>query len=218
MKTFFKNKKAVTQKLLDFGFKKNGQIFVYEKPFLNNSFMITVKIDKVSNITTEVVEIETADIYTLHLTDAEGSFIGEVREEYSKILEEIEKECFEPDIFKFPQTKKYIEYLKEKYNTDIEYLWPDTPDNGVARRKDTSKWYAAILTVKKDRLGFETSEKVEVIDIRANVDDVPDLLKRKDIYPAYHMNKKHWITIILDGSVSFDEICKMTEISYQLAK
>ena len=218
MKKFFKNKKASTEKLIQFGFKKDKQFFVYSKDILNRCFKLTVKIDKTSNCNTELVEEETGEIYTLHLTNAQGTFVGKIREEYTKILEQIEDNCFEPDVFKYPQTIKYIDYLKEKYNTEIEYLWKDYPDNGVARRKDTSKWFAAILTVKKDRLGFETSEKVEVIDIRANVEDVPDLLKRKDIYPAYHMNKKHWITIILDGSVSFDEICKMTEDSYNLAK
>ena len=104
MKTFFKNKKAEKQKLLDFGFKKNGQIFVYETKFLNNSFSLTVRVGKDSKVTTEVVELETGDVYTLHLTDAEGSFIGEIREEYSKILEQIEEKCFEPDVFKYPQT------------------------------------------------------------------------------------------------------------------
>ena len=76
----------------------------------------------------------------------------------------------------------------------------------------------AILTVRKDRLGFDCTENVEVADIRANPDEVQELIKRNDIFPGYHMNKKHWVTVLLDGSVDLKKIYKMLDISYNLAK
>ncbi|MBF1202590.1 MAG: MmcQ/YjbR family DNA-binding protein, partial [Fusobacterium periodonticum] len=36
--------------------------------------------------------------------------------------------------------------------------------------------------------------------------------------PAYHMNKKHWCTICLDGTVELEKIYNLIDISYELAK
>lgn len=71
---------------------------------------------------------------------------------------------------------------------------------------------------KGSKIGLNTDEIVELIDLRANVEDVPHLIRQPNIYPAYHMNKKHWFTIVLDGSVPIKEIYKYIDISYNLAK
>ena len=36
------------------------------------------------------------------------------------------------------------------------------------------------------------------------------------VVPAYHMNKRHWISIILDGSMSDTDICMLIEDSHAL--
>jgi len=36
------------------------------------------------------------------------------------------------------------------------------------------------------------------------------------VQPGYHMNKKHWNTIILDGSIPDREVRKMVDMSYEL--
>ena len=65
--------------------------------------------------------------------------------------------------------------------------------------------------------GFDTDEKVEVIDLRALPEDISHLVKAGNIYPGYHMNKKHWITIIFDSSVSIEEIlCELTIVTIWL--
>ena len=81
-----------------------------------------------------------------------------------------------------------------------------------------SKWYLAILTVGKNRLGFDSDESVEVIDLRADKDALPELIKQDNIFPGYHMNKKHWISILLDGSADINEIYRYIDESYILAK
>ena len=58
---------------------------------------------------------------------------------------------------------------------------------------------------------------VEILDLRANPDEVDSIVDNKKYFPGYHMNKKHWITIILDGSVPEKELYKKIDISYSLA-
>lgn len=216
MENFFKNKKPIFEKLKKFGFSKDN---IFKTKILNGEFELVVKLLPDNQVQTELIEISTGELYTLHLIDgAKGTFIGQIKEEYSKTLSDISEKCFENDYFKEKTTHKIIEYITEKYNDNIEYLWEKFPENGIFRRKDNKKWYAAILTVKRDRLGFDSDEIAEVIDLRAKKEDVPELIKKENIYPGWHMNKKSWITIILDGSMPAKEIYKYIDDSYKLAK
>jgi len=60
-------------------------------------------------------------------------------------------------------------------------------------------------------------EIVEIIDLRLSPEKMESLIDKKNYFPGWHMNKKHWYTIILDGSVSTDEICQRLNDSYLLA-
>ena len=111
--------------------------------------------------------------------------------------------------------QKIIDYIKKKYKSSPEYLWKKYPDYAVFRHEDNNKWFALQAPVPKDKLGLEGNEIVEVINVK--VDDMffRDVLIRRDgILPAYHMNKQHWITVLLDGSVSKERIYDLLEMSF----
>ena len=216
MPDFINNKKINRSKLLHFGFKEENGSFIYSESILNNQFKFFILIDNKDKINTTLIETATKEIYTLHLVeDVCGSFVGKIKEEYDAILAKISEQCFESDIFKTRQANDLIEYIREKYNDELEFLWQKFSGNAIVRRKDNLKWYAAFLTVSKQKFGFEDSSSVEIIDLRTeNIDQIVD---NKTIFPGYHMNKKHWITIILDGSVSLDFIKNKIDLSYELA-
>jgi len=213
-----KNKKADIKKLESFGFKKYNNGYKYVTHLMNNDFTLTILLLENNKLTTELIENETNELYTLHLTDAEGNFVGQIRDEYNNTISKIVEKCFVYDVFKNKYTKKIINYIKEKYSDELEYLWEKFPDNAIARRKDNSKWYLLIMTIKKSKLGFESDEKIEVINVRAEKEQITELLQQPDIYPGYHMNKKSWITIMLDGSMKIENIYNLIDKSYFLAK
>ena len=216
----FKNKKLIPSKLIKYGFKKNKEKYSYTFDILNGEFEFYIEIDSLKNeCQTEIKETATGEIYTLHLLpDAQGTFIGKIREEYEHILDDIKKNCFENGIFEWDYTYRVIDYCRKKYNDEVEYLWEQFPRNGICRSKDNQKWYLALLSVNGKKLGQNIDEIIEVIDLRARTEEIPQLLNSKNIYPAYHMNKKHWITIILDGSVSLEEIYRRIDESYKIAE
>lgn len=218
MENIFKNKKVIPKNLQEFGFKKNGSKYLYQENVMNDEFLVKIEISEPNIVKTQTVETDSGELYTLHLTDSDGTFVGKVREEYNNLLQKIAQNCFENTVFKFKNTYKVIDYIKNKYGDDVEYLWEKFPDNAIARRSDNSKWYLAILTVGKNRLGFDSDELVEVIDLRADKDALPELIKQDNIFPGYHMNKKHWISILLDGSADINEIYRYIDESYILAK
>lgn len=213
------NKKANIKKLEQYGFKKNKDKYTYSTDIMDGDFTLNIAVVNENEIQTELIEKAFGEPYTLHLVEgAEGTFVGEIREQYQKILNDIKEKCFEINVFEWEYSYKVLEYAKEKYGSDAEYLWPKFPRNAICRRNDNEKWYFAILSVKGSKIGLNTDEIVELIDLRANVEDVPHLIRQPNIYPAYHMNKKHWFTIVLDGSVPIEEIYKYIDISYNLAK
>ena len=219
MENFFKNKKPDKDKLKTYGFKICDKKYIYKTNILNNQFELEIQITQDGKVSTKLIDNESKELYTLHLLDsADGVFVGKVKQEYNDILAEISDKCFVTENLLWENSHKIIKYVKDKYNDDIEYLWEKFPRNGICRRKDNKKWYLAILSVKGTSLGLETEEILEVIDLRAEVNDVPNLIKSKNIYPAYHMNKKHWFTVILDGSVPLSDIENMIDKSYFLAK
>ena len=216
---FIKDKKIDFKKLEEFGFKLKDNSYYYHISLLKNQFKMSVKISLDNSIFTEIIDIETNEPYVLHLLEMKRSGYSEkVYKEYSEVLEKIQKECFEDERFKANYTKEIINYINNKYGDKLEFLWEKSPKNAVVRRKSTKKWYAAILTISKRKIGLNSDELVEIINLHNSQEEIEKLIDNKKYFPAYHMNKKHWCTICLDGTVELKEIYKLIDISYELAK
>ncbi len=217
-KGIFKNKKVVISKLSDFGFVQDNNEYIFEKALNTSDFKLTVKITADGNISTEIIDPSFNEPYTLHLVEnAVGSFVGNIRNEYEEILAEIAEKCFETDVFKSEQAKRIIDYASKKYNNSLEFLWKKFPEYAVLRRTDTNKWYAVLLIIPKNKLGIKSNEPAEILALRAKPEDIENIIDYKKYFPGYHMNKKHWLTIILDGSVDINEIYNKIDESYALA-
>ncbi len=121
--------------------------------------------------------------------------------------------CFSNEL-----TKKIIEYIYKKYKDELEFLWEKFPNYAVFRQKSSNKWYALLLVLQKRKLGIDNDENVDVLNLRFDPKIVEIIVDNKKFFPGYHMNKKHWCSICLDNSVSFEEICKYIDDSYKIAK
>ena len=219
IKDFIKNKKINLKKLKEFGFKLIDNSYYYHTFLLKNQFKMTVKINLDNSIFTEIIDTETNEPYVLHLLEMKRSGYSEkVYKAYSEILAKIQKECSEDKIFKARYTKQIITYVKNKYGDELEFLWEKSPKNAVIRRKSSNKWYAVILTISKRKIGLDSDEIIEVINLHNIVEEIKKLIDNKRYFPAYHMNKKYWCTICLDGTVELKEIYKLIDISYELVK
>lgn len=215
---FIKDKKIDFKKLEEFGFELIDNSYYYQTLLLKNQFKMSVKINLDNSIFTEIIDTETNEPYILYLIEKRSGYSEKVYKEYSDILEKIKKKCFEDEIFKANYTKEVINYIKNKYGDELEFLWEKSPKNAVIRRKSSNKWYAVILTVSKRKLNLDCDEIIEVINLHNIAEKIEKLIDNKKYFPAYHMNKKYWCTICLDGTVELKEIYKLIDISYELAK
>lgn len=111
--------------------------------------------------------------------------------------------------------EEIFEYVKKQYGTLPEYLWKTSPESAILRHKN-GKWYAAVLQVEKSKLGLEGGGTVDIINVKCEPDMVGFLTQTYGFLPGYHMNKKYWITMLLDGTVSEAKILDFLDMSYDL--
>lgn len=218
------DRKLNIEKLEEFGFCVESGRYVYNEKIADGEFEMFMYIEEGFDkmcISSTVIDISTGEEYVLHeIPGAHGNFLGNIRAEVERITRRILEECFgiprKDAKLKNRQTAEVISYAKEKYGDEAEFLWEKFPDCAVLRRKDTNKWYAAILTVAKSKFGYDSDEIIEVLDMKARPEDMDGLVDNKNYFPGYHMNKKHWYTIILDGRVSIEEIFSRLDASHEL--
>lgn len=214
----FQNKVLAADRLEPFGFAAEGKGHAYSAPIVDGQFDMIVRVSPEGELSAGVYDADTGDEYTLHLSSqAAGAFVGRVRAEYDAVLQKIADGCFETKVFKTGLADKIIRYVRTKYRDEFEFLWEKFPNNAIVRRADNQKWYAALLTVAGNKIGLLCSDKVEIIDLRMKTGDIAELVDGRRYFGGYHMNKKHWVSICLDGSVSFEEICRRIDDSRVLA-
>ena len=213
-----KNRKPNIEKLLACGFRETETGLVRETLLEEVNMRFRIDISSVGVLTSRISDIDSDEEYVLHkVKQAEGAFVGRIREIYDSTMEDIVYNCFEPDVFKTADALFLLAYVKERYGDCLEFLWEKLSDNAVLRRKDNRKWYAAMLPIRGDRIGLRTNEIVEIIDLRLEPDEMEATIDHKSFFPGYHMNKKHWYSILLDGSVPRDEIIRRIDESYRIA-
>lgn len=212
-----KDKTLKENSLINYGFKKQDDSYFYEQKFKQGQFQVLVNLSK-EKMTSKVIDLNVNEEYVLvDIDEANGAYVGKIKEEYENILNDILAKCFENHVFKSKQTQAIIEYIKTKYGDDLEYLWEKFPNNAIWRNKKNRKWYGVILVISASKLNLASEEKIEIIDLRYNKDKINELIDNQKIFGGYHMNKGSWITIKLDGSVNLNDIYDLIDNSYKLS-
>ena len=114
----------------------------------------------------------------------------------------------------FSQGARLKARLQDAYGTPAERLWAKFPDYAVFRHPMSGKWYAALLSVPQNRLGLEGDRTADILDVKCSPLMIGTLLPEPGFFPAYHMNKSTWISILLDGPVPDDTILSLLSLSY----
>ena len=214
----FCGKRVIPEKLRDYGFKKCRNNFVYTAKILSGEFLLEITFKNDEFFDTKLTETATSDEYILYKTEAVGSFVGDIRKAISEILCDIAEKCCENAAFCSKQSAQVIDYIRKKYGDELEFLWEKSSGNAVWRRKDTNKWYGVMLTISRRKLGFDSDKTAEIINLKGRTEDIERLVDNKRYFPGWHMKKKHWFTVVLDGTVILSEICKRIDESYLLVK
>lgn len=107
-------------------------------------------------------------------------------------------------------------HIKACYGVSAEFPWISEPTYAVYRHQSNNKWFAVIMEIPKAKLGIDEEGNINVVNIKSDPLLIGSLILDNGIYPAYHMNKNHWITVCLDGSVEEDKIEWLLGLSFEL--
>ena len=211
----FRKTKVNFDKLIKYGFKLENDLYTYSKNIMDNTFRVDINIDKKGEVKGYIFDLSFNFEYTsFRIGNNIGTFKNKVKEEFIKILENIKNKCFIKNDFIYEQTNRIVKIIKEKYGDDYEFEWEKFPGYATFKNQDSKKWYAVIMNINKFKLDNKTNKEVEIINLKLNPQKIDDLLKQNGYFKGYHMNKKNWITIILDDTVPDYQILSLIDESY----
>lgn len=212
----FTNREIDYDKLLSYGFKMDNNRYIYTKKICDDTFLVEVNISNKEKYS-KVIDLSLNEEYILVDTNSTSGYIKEVKEEYDKVINDIIDKCTINNMFNGSISKEVLKYIKDKYGDKEEYLWEKFPETAAIRNKKNNKWYAVLMVIEESKLGIDSNNKVEVIDLKCHKERIQNIIDNKQIFPGYHMNKSSWITIKLDGSMKLKEIYKLIDISYNIS-
>ena len=109
-------------------------------------------------------------------------------------------------------------YLTETYNTTGEHLFTRYPNFLVFRHSGKKKWFAVIMDIPRKNLALTGDGDISVMNLKCDTRLIGSFRTEPGIYPGWHMNKAHWLTVALDGTVEDEKIRFLVDMSYELTK
>ena len=162
-----------------------------------------------------VFDADTDEEYLpFNVLDNITGFVTGIREQVENLVQEIKEKCLLNSNMKL----RLMEYCERKFGTEPEAPWEDSPDAYTFKTAKRNKWYALFMTIPYKSLGLVAKGALDVVNIKLPPEKVLDLIDRVHFYPAYHMNKKHWITIVLDKEVDEPLVQQLLDESYGLVE
>lgn len=116
------------------------------------------------------------------------------------------------------KTTELIKYVSDTYGVQPEYLWPDYPETFVFRHTDNRKWFGVVMDVEREKLGLPGAGKVFLLDVKTGPILGGSYLGQPGIVRAWHMNKTHWLGVLLDGSTAEQTIRELLDLSFSLTE
>ena len=207
-KNIFNSKLAIA-----YGFSKVGDYYVLQSGIDVENFNAIIKIGKES-FEVNVIELPFNEEYILfNVLDSKGKFVSKIRRNVNELIEDIVKNCFTSLDYR----KILLDYVKEKYGTIPEEPWEDN-NHATIKTTNSKKWYGIFMSVSYKTLGLDKSGKIDILNVKLNPELIESLIDKKHFFPAYHMNKKYWITILLDSDTDLNLVKSLIDESFNLVE
>ena len=109
-------------------------------------------------------------------------------------------------------------YLTDTYDTAGEHLFTKYPSFLVFRHNGNKKWFSVIMDIPRKNLGLTGEGQTQVVNLKCDTRLIGSFREEPGIFPGWHMNKAHWLSVALDGSVEDEKIRFLVDMSYKLTK
>ena len=113
--------------------------------------------------------------------------------------------------------QEFLRHCLDTYGTSPDYPFDDWMDSAVMRHADTRKWYAIAMKVSRRKFGMKSDETVDIVNVKMPLEMFGSFGAADGVYPAYHMNKLHWISVLLPDAPD-DVVQFLVNVSFEATK
>ncbi len=113
--------------------------------------------------------------------------------------------------------KDYLEHCLNTYGTSPDYPFDEDFETAVLRHTDNRKWYAIVMRVSRRKFGFDSDEVIDIVNLKLPTEMFGSFGAADGVYPAYHMNKLHWISVLLPDAPD-DVVQFLTNVSFEATR
>ena len=113
--------------------------------------------------------------------------------------------------------QEFLTYCLDTYGTSPDYPFDDLHESAVFRHADNRKWYAIAMKVSRRKFGFDSDEVIDVVNLKLPTEMFGSFGAADGIYTAYHMNKLHWISVLLPDA-SEDIVQFLVNVSFEATR
>ena len=216
----FQRLRFVPEKMIAYGFQREENQFIYETDFMDGAFHLILTVSNKGEVHGQVIDAMNEEEYwPLRSDNFGGSYVSSVRKNYQHLLETIAEAVCDRVLFASQQANRITDLILSNFVVKPDFPWREEQFQtyGTFRHADTKKWFALIMNVKRSALlKSEDSTMVDVINLKTEAADKDAQQYPGSVFPAYHMNHKTWISVILDESLPDDAVMKLIRQSFEL--
>lgn len=219
--TVLSRKRWIESKMLAYGFHKANKTYILEKPFLDGDFKTVLSVTPKGQVTGKVIDTITQDeYYQLRQETATGPYVNRVRSAYRSLLTDIADSCCSDVLFASSQANRLTQAILDHFQVKPDFPWEHSSryqSYGAFRHTSNRKWFALIMNVKREVLDRDgNTSLIDILNVKIPPAQGDELRQIPGIYPAYHMNHKTWISVVLDETLPDEKILELIDTSYQL--
>ena len=222
----FLRKRFDPAKLIEYGFRTESDesVYVFQADLMGGDFRAIVTVGPDGRVNGTVIDVMDGEEYApLRNENYNGAYVGSVRQEYEELLTDIADKCCHDVLFASDQSNRIAALILDKYSIAPDFPWDSEANrsSGVFRHpgsgKTSGKWFGLVMHIRRNQLDSNApDEPVDVINLKKNEADSARLEAMAGVYPAFHMNHKLWISVLLDDTLPDDAVMELIDDSYRL--
>jgi predicted DNA-binding protein (MmcQ/YjbR family) len=202
------------ERLRKAGFEERSGIFSLKRPFADPNFYGIIRIGE-GLFEIKVYETSFDEEYIpFTLKTVQSPLVAGLREQVNDWINTLLSEDFDQNDAK----EKLLAYAQEKYHSPADHPFDEKPyeRSTVLRVKEGGKWYALFMGVPAKCLSFPDESDIQIVNLKESEKTIETAVDNLHVFPAYHMNKKYWVTLLLDPTMNLETAKALLDESYTL--
>ena len=216
----FSRMRFSTERMRGYGFRDTGQVYMLEKELMGGDFTAELRVYENGSVQGRVIDNMTEEEYVqLRMPNYNGAFVGSVRAAYEELLRDVAANCCSEVAFASDQGNRIADAIYERYSVEPDFPWDESRyrSAGVFRHSVSNKWFGLLMNIDRRLLDKNGPEGMtDVLNLKADESRIEALHRIPGIYPAYHMNHGKGISVMLDDTLSDEDVMDLVGISFRL--